>query len=105
MDRVGSDRLLEGETARKSCRTRLERWAKWAELLGWTYETRKWAESQGNGPSPISEERSGSGGAAVSRLRAAVLAPERLNDGTRGRERWLWTLPTLRRGRSGPHRS
>ncbi|PKI68107.1 hypothetical protein CRG98_011703 [Punica granatum] len=38
------------------------------------------------------------------RRTAAVLAPGRRDDGTRGRGRWLWTPPMLHHGRSGPHR-
>ncbi|OWM74334.1 hypothetical protein CDL15_Pgr013238 [Punica granatum] len=56
------------------------------------------------GRGPLAEGRPGSGGSGGARLGAAVLAPGRRDDGTRGLGRWLWAPPMLRRGRSGPHR-
>ncbi|PKI40629.1 hypothetical protein CRG98_038978 [Punica granatum] len=63
------------------------------------------------GRGPLAKGRPGSGGAAATRLRAAVLAPGRRDDGTRGLGRWLWAPLGLggvrfglRRGRNGRNR-
>ncbi|PKI64037.1 hypothetical protein CRG98_015569 [Punica granatum] len=98
MNRVGSDRPPEGETAWKSAGPD---WGCWVEM-GLTSGLDLQKNELGQGP--LAEGGQDRGAAAATALRAAVLAPGRSNEGRNGRGRWLWTSPMLRRGRSGPHR-
>ncbi|PKI67942.1 hypothetical protein CRG98_011538 [Punica granatum] len=100
MNRVGSDRPPKGETARKSVGAD---WGCWVEMGRTSGLDLRKKNKLGRGP--LTEGGRDRGAAAATALRAAVLAPERRDEGRNGRGRWLWTPPVLRRGCSGPHGS
>ncbi|PKI47832.1 hypothetical protein CRG98_031793 [Punica granatum] len=84
-DRIGPDRASppEGETARDRSWAELERWAEWAELLGWTCEEREF------GRGPLTQGGRGLRRTAAMAPRAMALAPRRRDDGPRGDSRAL----------------